>query len=48
MLAPYSPRAVANFFLRKRCLTQMKLYKLLCYAHGWHLGIKGCSCWTRR
>ena len=41
MCAPYSSRAVANFFLRKRRLTQMKLHKLLYYAHGWHLGIKG-------
>ncbi len=38
MVAPYSAKAVANFFLEKEHLTQMKLHKLLYYAHGWHLG----------
>ena len=38
--APYDARRVANFFLDKRPLTQMKLHKLLFYAHGWHLGFK--------
>ena len=42
MQVPYSPSAVANFFLRigqdqNAKLTQMKLHKLLYYAHGWHL-----------
>ena len=41
MRAPYSAKAVANFFLEKDNLTQMKLHKLLYYAHGWHLGFKG-------
>lgn len=39
--APYDARRVANFFLDKEPLTQMKLHKLLFYAHGWHLGFKG-------
>ena len=39
--APYDSRRVANFFLDKESLTQMKLHKLLFYAHGWHLGFKG-------
>ena len=38
---PYDTRRVANFFLDKEPLTQMKLHKLLFYAHGWHLGFKG-------
>jgi uncharacterized phage-associated protein len=42
---PYSPKAIANFFLRtawaENCpLTQMKLHKLLYYAHGWQLGLR--------
>ena len=41
MGAPYNAKAVANFFLGKGELTQMKLHKLLYYAHGWHLGFKG-------
>ena len=40
MGAPYDSRRVANFFLDKSPLTQMKLHKLLFYAHGWHLGFK--------
>ena len=42
MSAPYPAKAVANFFLkraRRRRITQMKLHKLLHYAHGWHLGL---------
>lgn len=45
MSAPYPAKAVANFFLkrarRRRPITQMKLHKLLYYAHGWHLGLTG-------
>ena len=43
MPAPYSAKAVANFFLerRRKKLTQMKLHKLLYYSHGWHLGFRG-------
>lgn len=46
MPTPYSAKAVANFFLKKRKrkrtpITQMKLHKLLYYAHGWHLGFTG-------
>src|SRR4051812_44914064 len=39
--------SVANFFIEKaiagECfdLTQMKLQKLVYYAHGWHLGLSG-------
>lgn len=40
--APYPPSAVANFFLAKSGeITQMKLHKLLYYAHGWHLAVVG-------
>ena len=44
MGAPYDPKAVANYFLKKarksgRSLTQMKLYKLVYLAHGFHLAI---------
>ncbi len=44
MSAPYSPAAAANFFLKTGLekdvpLTQMKLHKLLYYAHGWHLAL---------
>jgi uncharacterized phage-associated protein len=39
---PYDAKAVANYFLWKPVpgerITQMKLHKLLYYAHGWHLG----------
>ena len=38
MPAPYSAKAIANYFLPKGHLTQMKLHKLVYYAHGWHLG----------
>ena len=31
---------MANYFLEKDRLTQMKLHKLLYYAHGWHLGFQ--------
>jgi len=41
MPVPYGAKAVANFFLRKKSLTQMKLHKLLYYAQGWHLGRTG-------
>ena len=39
--APYTAKAIANYFLAKQCLTQMKLHKLVYYAQGWHLGITG-------
>lgn len=39
-MAPYDARAVANFFLEKDRPTQMKLHKLVYYAHGWHLGYR--------
>ncbi len=39
-MAPYDARAVANFFLQKDRPTQMKLHKLIYYAHGWHLGFR--------
>ncbi len=41
--APYPAGAVANFFLAKTGspITQMKLHKLLYYAHGWHLAVVG-------
>src|SRR5690349_7522631 len=39
---PYDSRAVANYFLdiadaRKRSLTQLLLYKILYFSHGWYL-----------
>lgn len=45
MSAPYKPSAVANFFLKigqkkNQPITQMKLHKLLYYAHGWHLAFR--------
>lgn len=41
MLPTYHAKAVANFFLKRGHPTQMKLHKLLYYAHGWHLGFTG-------
>jgi uncharacterized phage-associated protein len=40
----YDAKAIANFFLHEAenhgaSLTQMKLQKLVYFAHGWHLGI---------
>src|SRR5438067_13784825 len=40
--APYDARAVANFLLdladnRKIPLTQLSLYKLIYFSHGWYL-----------
>jgi uncharacterized phage-associated protein len=40
--APYDSRAVANFLLdlterRSLSLTQLALYKIIYFAHGWHL-----------
>ena len=46
MSAPYSSKAIANFFLDRRDnrkikpLTQMKLHKIVYFAHGWHLAIR--------
>lgn len=37
--ALYESKAIANFFLRRQRLTQMKLHKLVYFAHGWHLGL---------
>ena len=44
--APYDARVVANFILhyhhlRAEALTQLRLYKLLYFAHGWHLVERG-------
>lgn len=41
----HSAKAIANFFLDQsdrdgRQMTQMKLHKLVYYAHGWHLGLR--------
>ena len=48
MPAPYSAKAIANYFLdhRKKFklqvpITQMKLHKLVYFAHGWHLALTG-------
>lgn len=43
MADPYNPKAIANYFLSRRKqrglnpVTQMKLQKLVYFAHGWHL-----------
>jgi uncharacterized phage-associated protein len=38
---PYDPKAVANYFLEKgKPISQMKLHKLVYYAHGWNLAIR--------
>ena len=41
-MAPYDSRVVANYLLdlasaRKLTLTQLELYKILYFAHGWYL-----------
>lgn len=41
---PYAAQTIAEWFLIRaasegECLTQMKLQKLVYFAHGWHLGI---------
>lgn len=47
MATPYNPKAIANYFLNKRKerglkpVTQMKLHKLVYFAHGWHLAFWG-------
>jgi uncharacterized phage-associated protein len=43
---PYDANAIANYFLKlarsdAKPLDQMKLQKLVYYANGWHLAIKG-------
>jgi uncharacterized phage-associated protein len=40
---PYHAIAVANWFISHRCrhLTPLKLQKLIYYAHGWYLALKG-------
>jgi uncharacterized phage-associated protein len=45
-MPPYDAKKVANYFLAKQTerdqpITQMKLHKLLYFAHGWHLGLRG-------
>ena len=39
MSAPYEAKAIANFFLRRQRLTQVKLHRIVYFAHGWHLGL---------
>jgi uncharacterized phage-associated protein len=38
-MAPYPPHAVANWFLEREPIDQMKLHKLVYFAHGWNLGL---------
>jgi uncharacterized phage-associated protein len=43
---PYNPKAIANYFLtmandRKELLSPMKLQKLVYFANGWYLALKG-------
>ena len=43
---PYDAKSIANFFIDRakesgETLTQMKLHKLIYYAHGWHLALTG-------
>lgn len=37
----YDSRAVANYFLSRKQLTQLELHKLIYFAHGWHLALRG-------
>lgn len=37
--APSEAKAIANFFLRRQRLTQMRLHRLVYYAHGSHVGL---------
>ena len=42
MDTPYRACAIANYFLERaerEPITQMKVQKLVYFAHGWHLGI---------
>ena len=43
---PYDPKAIANYFLdlaraQEKALTPLKIQKLVYFANGWHLAIKG-------
>ncbi len=40
-MTPYSPHSVANWFLKREQMDQMKLHKLVYFAHGWNLGLFG-------
>jgi len=45
-ISEYRPEAIANFFLEKAeeagdTLSPMKILKLVYYAHGWNLALKG-------